>query len=187
VPRQRAEDMLLVAPASILAGILTLRRLPAAPVPALAPSIFASYTYTQLIVGQEYLRLPGNNERFFPLLLGIFILVGALTLRAWDRLKVASGVLPPHPASGVRQGHDIGRTTASTTCRHRSPWRSPPWERAAYRPAQAQGLSLLVPAEAQLARPGRGPPSPPAFGGTACPAYVGSSRPAPPWRSCSPC
>lgn len=84
-----AAALLLVAPASILAGILTLRRHPVAPVLALAPSIFASYTYTQLIVGQEYLRLPGNNERFFPLLLGIFILAGALTLRAWDAIDPA--------------------------------------------------------------------------------------------------
>ena len=51
-------------------------------------------------------------------------------------------------------------------------------EARGYRPAQAQGLSLLVPAEAQLARPGRGPPGPPAFEGTACPAHAGSARPA---------
>jgi hypothetical protein len=48
-------------------------------------AIFASWTCTQLIVGQEYLSLPGDNERFFPLPSGIFILAGALTLRAWDR------------------------------------------------------------------------------------------------------
>jgi hypothetical protein len=79
-----AAALLLVAPAAILVGLLAWRRHPAAPVLALAPASFAVYTATQLIVGQEYLRLPGNNERFFPLLLGIFLLGGAVALGAWS-------------------------------------------------------------------------------------------------------
>ncbi|GIF18833.1 hypothetical protein BJ973_005878 [Actinoplanes tereljensis] len=51
---------------------------------ALAPSIFVVYTYTQLILGNEYLRLPGNVERFFPLLLAVFVLAAAIALRAWN-------------------------------------------------------------------------------------------------------
>lgn len=76
----------VVAPLAIVAGVLVLRRHPAGPVLALAPSVFVVYTYTQLIAGQEYLRLPGNNERYFPLLLGGFILSGAVALNAWRSL-----------------------------------------------------------------------------------------------------
>jgi hypothetical protein len=71
---------------------LAIRRHPAAPVLALAPSIFVVDMYTQLIVGNEYLRLPGNVERFFPLLLGLSVLAGAITLRA--RTRFPAGQLP---------------------------------------------------------------------------------------------
>ena len=43
------------------------------------------YTYSQLFLGNENLRLPGNIERFFPLLLLLlmFIVSAAITLRGW--------------------------------------------------------------------------------------------------------
>jgi hypothetical protein len=88
-----AAAFVVVAPIAIIAGILVLRRHPAGPVLALAPSVFVVYTYTQLIVGEEYLRLPGNNERYFPLLLGGFILAGATAVAAWRDLDIAA--LPP--------------------------------------------------------------------------------------------
>ncbi|HZJ06183.1 MAG TPA: hypothetical protein VFD59_12030 [Nocardioidaceae bacterium] len=49
----------------------------------------------QLIVGNEYLDRPGNVERFFPLLVGVFVLavaaaIGAWTLSAADPLPVSS-------------------------------------------------------------------------------------------------
>jgi hypothetical protein len=87
-----AAALCVVAPVTVAVGVLALRGHPAAPVLALAPSIFAVYTYTQLIVGNEYLRLPGNVERFFPLLLGVFILASAIALRAWT--SVPAGRLP---------------------------------------------------------------------------------------------
>lgn len=83
----------VVAPLALVAGILILRQHPVGPVLALAPSVFVVYTYTQLIVGQEYLRLPGNNERYFPLLLGGFILAGSIAVAAWRGLDPAT--LPP--------------------------------------------------------------------------------------------
>jgi hypothetical protein len=86
----------VVVPITVVVGVLAIRGHPAAPVLALAPSIFVVYTYTQLIVGNEYLRLPGNVERFFPLLLAAFILAGAVALRAWTR--VPAGSLPPTSA-----------------------------------------------------------------------------------------
>jgi hypothetical protein len=45
--------------------------------------VFALYTYAQVVIGQEYLRLPGNVERFFPLLLAVFLLAEATLVLAW--------------------------------------------------------------------------------------------------------
>jgi len=98
-----AAALMVVAPVSIAVGVLTIRRHPAAPVLALAPSIFVVYTYTQLIVGNEYLRLPGNVERFFPLMLGIFILAGAIAIRAWSSVPAAE-----LPSNSVRADRVAG-------------------------------------------------------------------------------
>jgi hypothetical protein len=88
-----AAALFVVVPVTVAVAAYALRGHPAAPVLALAPSIFVVYTYTQLIVGNEYLRLPGNVERFFPLLLGVFILASAIALRSWN--SVAADRLPP--------------------------------------------------------------------------------------------
>jgi hypothetical protein len=81
-----AAALFIVAPFTIAVGLLALRSHPAAPVLALAPAAYVTYTYTQLIVGQEYLRLPGNNERFFPLLLAGFVLAGSIAVGAWKAI-----------------------------------------------------------------------------------------------------
>ncbi|MGX6607086.1 hypothetical protein ACWKSP_33930 [Micromonosporaceae bacterium Da 78-11] len=84
-----AAALIVVVPVTVAVGVMALRGHPAAPVLALAPSVFVVYTYTQLIVGNEYLRLPGNVERFFPLLLTAFILAAAIALRAWNSIPAA--------------------------------------------------------------------------------------------------
>jgi len=91
-----AAALAVVVPITVAVGVLAIRGHRAAPVLALAPSIFVVYTYTQLIIGNEYLRLPGNVERFFPLLLAVFILAGAVALRAWN--SVPAEQLPPTSA-----------------------------------------------------------------------------------------
>ena len=58
--------LVVVVPVCVGVGVLAWRGHRAAPVLALAPEFFAMYTYSQLILGNEYLRLPGNVERFFP-------------------------------------------------------------------------------------------------------------------------
>ena len=84
-----AAALTVVVPVTVVIGVLAIRGHPAAPVLALAPSVFVVYTYTQLIVGNEYLRLPGNVERFFPLLVGVFILAAAIAVRAWNSIPAA--------------------------------------------------------------------------------------------------
>jgi len=79
--------LVVVAPTCVGVGVLAWRDHRAAPVLALAPAFFAMYTYSQLILGNEYLRLPGNIERFFPLLLVMFIVAAAVAIRGWALAK----------------------------------------------------------------------------------------------------
>jgi hypothetical protein len=87
--------LVVVVPVCAWVGVLAWRGHRAAPVLALAPAFFAMYTYSQLILGNEYLRLPGNIELFFPLLLTMFIVAAAVALQGWalakpDELPVSS-------------------------------------------------------------------------------------------------
>jgi hypothetical protein len=85
--------LLLVAPACVGAGICALLGHRAAVV-ALAPTAFVLYTYTQLVVGQEYLRLPGNNERFFPLFYAGFVLAAVVFVMIWGGPAAAELPIP---------------------------------------------------------------------------------------------
>jgi hypothetical protein len=80
--------LVFVAPLTLVAALLAFRGHRAAPVLASGIGVFAVYTYAQVVIGQEYLRLPGNVERFFPLLLAVFVLAEAavvLGVRATPR------------------------------------------------------------------------------------------------------
>ncbi len=88
-----AVSLFVVAPVTIAIGWLALRGHPAAPVLAVGPAAYAAYVSGQLAIGQEFDRYTGNVEAFFPLYLGIFVLSGAVGMRAWsltarDRLPV---------------------------------------------------------------------------------------------------
>jgi hypothetical protein len=95
----------VVAPSCFAIAWLAWRGHPAAPVLALAPGLFAMYMYSQLILANEYLYRPGNVERYFPLLLGLFIVAAVMVLRSWGltqpealpsstrRLQQCSGIL----------------------------------------------------------------------------------------------
>ena len=87
--------LVLVAPVSIIAGTLVWRSHPAGPVLALGPAIYAVYTYTQLVLGGDVARYPGNSERFFLLYLGLFVLGGFIAIRAWPLID--SAALPVLP------------------------------------------------------------------------------------------
>jgi len=55
------------------------------------------YTYSTVVVGQEYARYDGNVERFFPLYAGLIAGGGAIAASAWARVgEVETPVLPEH-------------------------------------------------------------------------------------------
>jgi hypothetical protein len=82
----------VVAPSCFAVAVLAWRRHRAAPILGLAPAAFAMYTYSQLIMGNEWLAQPGNVERYFPLLLTIFLVAAGLTIACW--ISVPTAELP---------------------------------------------------------------------------------------------
>lgn len=88
--------LILVAPVSITAAIMVWRRHVAGPVLALGPAVYALYMYSQLALGGDVSRYPGNSEMFFPLFLGLFILAGAIAIGAW-------GIIDASELSGTSQ------------------------------------------------------------------------------------
>jgi len=92
--------LLLMAPVSGIAGILVWRRHRAGSVLALGPAAYALYMYSQLALGNDVDRYPGNSEQFFPLFLGLLVLSGAIAIGAWS---VTSRSDLPVPPSSVRR------------------------------------------------------------------------------------
>lgn len=90
-----AAVLVLVVPMSVVGGWLTLRGRPAGPVLALGPTAFAAYMLPQYVIGPEYDRLPGNNERFVVFHLGLFVVAVGLLLARW----LATGALRLGPGS----------------------------------------------------------------------------------------
>jgi hypothetical protein len=91
--------LLVAAPLALVAATLVVRRHRAGPVLATGVGVYGVYTYAQVVVGQEYLRLPGNVERFFPLLLAIFVLAEAAIVLGWRQSEAA----PPPPPPAVQR------------------------------------------------------------------------------------
>lgn len=92
--------LVLVAPLALAAGILFLRRHRLAPVLAIAPALFAVYTYPQYIIGPDYVRYPGNNEHFIPFYMALVILGWVLALWSWRLMKEAH---LPSPSRALRR------------------------------------------------------------------------------------
>ncbi len=85
--------LVLVAPLSVIAGVLVARGHRAGVVLAIGPAAYVAYTATQLAVGGDVARYPGNSERFFPLFLGLLVLALAIGIRAWTTTDTSR--LPP--------------------------------------------------------------------------------------------
>jgi hypothetical protein len=92
--------LLVATPLALVAALLVLRGHRAGPLLATGVGVYVVYTYAQVIVGQEYLRLPGNVERFFPLLLAIFVLGESAIILG---MRQTSTELPP-PTRRLERG-----------------------------------------------------------------------------------
>ncbi len=77
----------VVAPVCVWVGTLARQGHPAAPILALAPGGFAVYIWTQLLLGSEWGRYPGNVEWVAPLLLGVVGVGAAVAVRATRALR----------------------------------------------------------------------------------------------------
>jgi hypothetical protein len=86
-----AVALALVTPVAVLAALLTLQGRTIGPVLGTGPAAFAVYMVPQYVIGPEYGRLPGNNERFLPFHLALFVL--AVVLLAGS--LAGTEVLPP--------------------------------------------------------------------------------------------
>ncbi len=87
-------SLVFVAPVAITAGVLWLRGHRLAPPLALGPAVYAVYTYTTAVLGQEYTRYDGNVEKFFPLYAGLVASGATLAVVAWSRLQEMSIPVP---------------------------------------------------------------------------------------------
>lgn len=94
--------LLVVVPVSALAAGLARRGHRAGPPLALAPALYALYMLAESIVGPDYGRVPGNGERFFPLLLGTFVLAGVVAVQAWSLIPAEAAAL------GARRARRLG-------------------------------------------------------------------------------
>lgn len=81
-----AAALIVIAPLATATAVMAVRGRRAAAPLASGIGVYALYTYSQNVIGQEYLRLPGNAERFFPLLLAVFIAAEAVVILAGSQL-----------------------------------------------------------------------------------------------------
>lgn len=88
-------SLAVVAPAAIAAGVLWLCGHRLAPALALGPALYAVYTYTTVVLGQEYTRYNGNVEQFFPLYAGLVAGGAAIAAFAWSQLGETAVPVPP--------------------------------------------------------------------------------------------
>jgi hypothetical protein len=96
-----AVALFVVAPLAIVAAELLRREQVLGAALAFAPTTFTLYMIPQYVIGPEYLELPGNNENFFALHFGMFVVAAAVFLVAWNE-----GLADAHPdlAPGRRRG-----------------------------------------------------------------------------------
>ena len=90
----------IVAPLAVASGILWARGHRLGPILALTPGLYAAYTYTSVILGQEYSRYPGNVERLFPLYAGLVATGVLVSVSAWSSVR---GLATTAPGIGIRR------------------------------------------------------------------------------------
>src|SRR4051795_6356136 len=83
-----AVSLLVVAPLAAVAGALGRRRVAPGALLGFAAAAYAVYMVPQYVLGPDYAHLPGDNERWFPLLLGVFVLGLVAGALAWNRIEL---------------------------------------------------------------------------------------------------
>jgi hypothetical protein len=96
-----AAALFVVAPLTLGAAWLAWRGHRAAPLLAAGIGAYALYVYAQIAIGQEYLRLPGNVELFFPLFLAIFIVAEVTVVLGWRAIPADLPRPSPRLARGL--------------------------------------------------------------------------------------
>jgi hypothetical protein len=91
-------SLVVIAPLTALAAFLVLRRSVAGFALALGIGAYSAYMFVQYVLGPDYAHLPGNNERLFPLALGLFAAGWAVALAAWSAVDVDQLPLSPRRA-----------------------------------------------------------------------------------------
>jgi hypothetical protein len=95
--------LVLVVPAALAAAWLWRRRHRLAAPLALGVGLATLYYAIAEVLGGDYLRYPGNNERFFLLFLALIIPSWTVAARAWAALDVA----PPPPPRWLVRGFGL--------------------------------------------------------------------------------
>src|SRR4051794_23707334 len=95
-----AASLLLVVPAALAAAWLWRRHQRLAAPLTLGVGLATLYYGVAETLGGDYLRYPGNNERFFLLFLALIILGWTSAARAWVALDPA----PPRPSARLAGG-----------------------------------------------------------------------------------
>lgn len=96
-------SLFVTVPVAIAAAVLWWRQNRVAPPLGLGVGIAALYYAIASVMGPDYVRYPGNNERFFPLLLALIVVSWMVAARAWAELDP----VPPAPAIWLRRGLSV--------------------------------------------------------------------------------
>jgi hypothetical protein len=83
-----AVALAVVAPLANVAGVMALRGHRAWPVVGIGPALFVLYMVPQYVFGPDYIGREGNNERFFPLFLALFIVALVAAIAAWSAMDL---------------------------------------------------------------------------------------------------
>jgi len=81
-------SLAVVAPLAAVAGVLSLRGRPLGALLGVAPAAYAVYMVPQYLLGPDYAHVAGDNERWFPLLLVVFVLGVVAAMLAWSQLRL---------------------------------------------------------------------------------------------------
>jgi hypothetical protein len=91
-------SLVVVAPLALLAAYLVTRRQVAGFALALGIGAYSAYMFVQYVLGPDYVHLPGNNERLFPLALALFVAGWGVAMMAQNTIQFDAPPLSPRRA-----------------------------------------------------------------------------------------